>query len=319
MQDASRVATERSPLGEDWQATSPEADVTAIVVTYNSGRHIAACLQSLRDVGLRLHVVVIDNASSDDTVAVVSTQFPEVELVARDENSGFARAVNLGLLRVRADYVLLLNPDAMLHRGTLEHLVKRMGTAPEVGMLGCRLLQADGSLDHACRRSFPSPANSVRYFLRLDQLPSTGRKDRGYRAEHLPEDGEGPIDAINGAFMLARRKAVQEVGGLDERFWMYGEDLDWCLRFHKAGWLVYYDGTKTATHLKGASSGRHRHGRVNRAFHGAMWRYYRKHLVAENGLHVAAAVGLGIGLRFLQTSLTAALSRQVHLLRRTRG
>jgi GT2 family glycosyltransferase len=245
---------------------------------------------------------VVDNASDDGTPDVVAREFPWVRLRRRRRNDGFAVANNEALRDVTAPYVLVLNPDTEVPHGVVERLLERLRTEDRIGVIGCRLVQADGTFDHASKRSFPRPADAARYFL------PGGRRASRYVAPHVDEHGTGPVDAVNGAFMLVRRDAMDEVGLLDEDFWMYGEDLDWCRRFAECGWVVEYDGTVTAVHLKGASSGRRRGPRLNWHFHRSMAVFYRKH---EAGRQVGldALVYAGIGAHLAASIVAGALPR----------
>lgn len=268
--------------------------VDVVVVAYGQADLVSRCVRSVQDhagVGARIHVV--DNASPGGLADAIERDFPEVHVVRRPRNDGFAVANNVVLRSVGARYALLLNPDAALHPGTLPHLVEEMARCDDIGMLGCRLLTEDGSLDHAAKREIPRPRDAASYFAhRL-----VGRRGSRYLAPSVPERGVGDVGAINGAFMLVRTSAVDDVGLLDEAYWMYGEDLDWCSRFHDAGWRVVYDGTVTATHLKGAVAGRSRPVRLSYHFHRSMAIFYRRNLRSGHVAVDAAVLG-AIWLRF---------------------
>jgi N-acetylglucosaminyl-diphospho-decaprenol L-rhamnosyltransferase len=209
--------------------------------------------------------------------------------------------------------VLVLNPDTKLSAGTLETLLRLMDADSRIGIAGCRLVQEDGTLDHAARRSFPTPASALGHFLRL------GRSDRApapLAAYRAPEVSEGPVDAVNGAFMLMRRAMLDEIGLFDEGYWMYMEDLDLCYRAAQAGWTTWYEPSVEAVHIKAGTSGHHRRLRLNYAFHYGMYRYYRAHLAPERGPLFNAFVYLGIALKFLASATASALARarqRVHL------
>jgi N-acetylglucosaminyl-diphospho-decaprenol L-rhamnosyltransferase len=209
--------------------------------------------------------------------------------------------------------VLVLNPDTKLSAGTLETLLRLMDADSRIGIAGCRLVQEDGTLDHAARRSFPTPASALGHFLRL------GRSDRApapLAAYRAPEVSEGPVDAVNGAFMLMRRAMLDEIGLFDEGYWMYMEDLDLCYRAAQAGWTTWYEPSVEAVHIKAGTSGHHRRLRLNYAFHYGMYRYYRAHLAPERGPLFNALVYFGIALKFLASATASALARarqRVHL------
>ena len=164
-------------------------------------------------------------------------------------------------------------------------------------MVGCRLVRPDGRLDHACKRGFPTPASALAYFTGLSRLFPRSRRFGVYTASHVDADADGDVDAINGAFMLVSRSAVNDVGGLDEDFWLYAEDLDWCYRFKYHGWRVYYTAAATVIHHKGGSSTGGRRLKANTAFHRGMWIFYRKHYANDHALLTNAAVWLAIWVK----------------------
>ncbi len=241
---------------------------------------LRACLASLRanPPGVSMAVHVVDNASTDGTPEMVRAEFPEVVLHELDYNSGFCVANNLVLRESRAPFVLLLNPDTEVYAGALDHMLGVMRARPDVGMATCRLAQPDGTLDHAAKRSFPTPVGALGHFVGLGRRARAPRWLAQYRAPELGEYDAGEVDAVNGAFMLVRQEALRDVGLLDEGYWLYMDDLDWCFRFHQKGWKVWYDGSVTVMHVKGGTTVRNRHRglRHNVAFHRSMGRFYRK-------------------------------------------
>jgi N-acetylglucosaminyl-diphospho-decaprenol L-rhamnosyltransferase len=254
-----------------------------VVIVSSAGARdlLRACLTSLREhptATARMCVHVVDNASPDGTPDMVRSEFPEVVLHALDYNSGFCVANNLVLRETTAEFVLVLNPDTEVFPGALDHMLDVMRVRPDVGMSSCRLARPDGTLDHASKRSFPTPVGALAHFLAIGRRANAPRWLAQYRAPELGEHEAGEVDAVNGAFMLVRREALEEVGLLDEGYWLYMDDLDWCMRFHRAGWKVFYDGAVTVLHVKGGTTVRsgHRALRQNVAFHRSMGRFYRK-------------------------------------------
>ncbi len=283
------------------------APLDVVVVTYGAQDLVRACLRSVRDhapAGSRVQVV--DNASPDGTADVVAAEFPEVELLRQPGNSGFAVANNRAVRRSDAPYVLILNPDAQLEADTLPHLLAVMADDERIGVLGCRLLKADGTLDHAAKRMLPTPGDALRYFVPA----RLRRRASRYTAPHVGERDVAEVDAVNGAFMLVRRAAVDEVGLLDESYWMYGEDLDWCARFRQRGWKVVYDGRVVAHHLKAGSSGAARPWRLNYHFHRSMDVFFRRHTSSGRAL-VDLPVRAGIWARFVLVASRDELRRAV--------
>ncbi|MFF2371030.1 glycosyltransferase family 2 protein [Agromyces sp. NPDC058110] len=286
----------------------PATDLDIVIVTYGRSDLVRACLDSFEaarpSVATRVHVV--DNDSPDDTPDMVEREYPDVLLTRRAGNDGFAVANNAVLRTSEAAYVLLLNPDTRLEPGTVDHLLEVLEREPDIGMIGCRLLTADGSLDHAAKRSIPSVATAAKYFV----LRAVGRTGSDYVRPDVRDDGVADVDAVNGAFMLVRGTALAEVGLLDERYWMYAEDLDWCVRFRKAGWRVVYDGRVVAHHLKGGSSDGPRRTALNYQFHRSMALFYLRHL-RSNTTVLDVLVVAAIWARFGVSTVLNGVNRGV--------
>ncbi|MBS1868990.1 MAG: glycosyltransferase family 2 protein [Actinobacteria bacterium] len=282
-----------------------------VIVSYRCRELLERCLRSLdrhpfTHGEMRVHVV--DNASGDGTAELVERRFPHVRLQRLERNVGFSVANNAVLRHADGDAVLLLNPDTEMTAGALDALALRLAARPDVGMLGCRLVLDDGSFDHAAKRSFPTPLSALAHFAGVGRRAGADRRLAQYRAPQLGEHDSGEVDAVNGAFMLVRREALDDVGLLDERYWLYMEDLDWCYRFHQRGWRVWYEGGVTVVHVKGGTSGRHRRLRQNVAFHRGMARFYRKFHAGRNPL-LDGAVLVGIGAKLALAVSRSALAR----------
>ncbi|MGI8804859.1 MAG: glycosyltransferase family 2 protein, partial [Thermoleophilaceae bacterium] len=243
-------------MAEPEPTNAPDLEVV-IVSAGAACELLRACLASLERHPLtsgEMAVTVIDNASRDGTVAMARSEFPDVEMVPLDWNAGFCHANNLVLRHAIAPYVLVLNPDTEATAGALDHMVELMRSRPDIGVAGCRLVRADGSFDHAAKRSFPTPLGALAHFTGVGRRARAGSRLSQYRATDLEENGTGAVDAVNGAFMLVRREAMREVGLLDEAYWLYMEDLDWCYRFRAHGWSIWYEGLATFVHVKGGTS-----------------------------------------------------------------
>ncbi len=286
----------------------PRLDI--VIVSYRCRSLLRDCLGSLRHLPPKdgARVWVVDNASQDGSVEMVMQEFPEVELIASDENLGFSKANNLAIVRGGAPFVLALNPDTLVTEGALDHMLELMGQRPEVGISGCRLELPDGTLDHAARRSFPTPLSALAHFTGVGRWRRAPAKLSDYRA---PAVESGPVDAVNGAFMLMRRKALDEVGLFDEGYWMYMEDLDLCYRFSQAGWITWYDPEVKVIHVKAGTSGKYRKPRVNYAFHYGMLRFYRKHYARDANPLARAAVYFGIAAKLGVSMMRSAVHRRL--------
>ncbi|HEX5688617.1 MAG TPA: glycosyltransferase family 2 protein, partial [Roseiflexaceae bacterium] len=278
--------------------------IGVIIVSYNTRELLRACLASLRDCTLPLRVVVVDSASSDDSAAMVRSDFPEVCLLEPGRNVGFAAGNNLGLAQVLSsqflvlsstgsnsklktqnsdvDYVLLLNPDTVVHPGAIETLAAFLEAHPRVGAVGPRLLNPDGSVQTAAFR-FPTLLMTLfDLFPPGEVLP--GRLYNSWWHGRYPQEREGcapfPIDHPLGACILARRAAIEQIGGLDEAFFMYAEEVDWCLRLQRAGWAIWQAPEARVTHVGGASTSQFR-TRMLIALYESRQRFFRKHYSAR--------------------------------------
>jgi GT2 family glycosyltransferase len=271
--------------------TMPTPDLAIIIVNYNTSTLLRDCLRSLyaSDTGgLSVAVCVVDNASPDDSVAMVRAEFPQAHLIANAANVGYPQANNQGLryfgfsdraaagpAEAQPDFALLLNPDTVLPPHALAEMVAFMAAHPQAGAAGPKLVRLDGSLDWACRRSFPTPESSLYHLAKLDRLFPRSPRFARYDLRYLDPDVVTRVDAIVGAFMLVRREAIVQAGLLDETFFMYGEDLDWAKRITDCGWEVWYNPAVTVTHVKEAASRHSYRARVE--FYRALTIFYEKH------------------------------------------
>ncbi|MFQ6057935.1 MAG: glycosyltransferase family 2 protein [Anaerolineae bacterium] len=296
-------------------------DLSVIIVNYNTRDRLRGCLRSVyaSQGDFSYEVWVVDNASTDGSAAMVREEFPQVRLIESPINGGYAYANNLGLRAAgfmplgdeaplsathspvphpsspATRYALLLNPDTVLPPQALADMLAFMGTHPEAGAAGPKLVLADGSLDLACRRSFPTPEVSFYRLVGLSRLFPKSRRFARYNLTYLDPDEVAEVDSVVGAFMMVRGQAIQQVGLLDERFFLYGEDLDWALRLKRAGWKVYYNPQVTVLHYKREAS---KHSpRARYEFYRAMYLFYRKHYAAQTPfwLHWLILVGIVLG------------------------
>jgi len=290
-----------------------EPDLDVSIVSYRCERLLRDCLASLREhpASGQMNVHVVDNASRDGTAEMVAREFGDFRLTVCEQNLGFSAANNIAIRAGDAPYVLVLNPDTRVTTDSLDRLVALMERRPEVGMSGPRLELDDGSFDHAAKRSFPTPVSALAHFTGVGRRRQSGRL-AAYRA---PDVAAGSVDAVNGAFMLTRRAALDEVGLFDEGFWMYMEDLDLCYRLAEAGWTTWYEPSVTVTHVKAGTTGPRRSVRLNRAFHYGMYRFYRKHYAAEHNSFFNAAVYCGIATKLAVTVLRTEAQRLIAGLR----
>jgi len=230
--------------------------LSIVIVNFNVKAFLQQALESIYKAisGIETEIIVVDNHSVDGSVKMLSNQFPDVTLIANTENLGFAKANNQALQIAKGEYIWFLNPDTLVQEDTPGKLIAGMEADLEIGMLGCKILNDDGSLQLACRRSFPTPWVAFTKLTGLAKLFPRVKWFGLYNLTHLDPDEAYEVEAISGSCMFTRRQAIEQVGQLDETFFMYGEDLDWCYRFGKAGWKVAYTPDTSIIHYKGESS-----------------------------------------------------------------
>lgn len=259
-------------------------DLAIVVVSYNTRELTLGCLHSLyQDLGgsdLLAHVWVVDNASPDGSAKMVAQQFPRATLLAQDTNLGFAAATNLGIRAALAQdppprYLLLLNPDTIVRSGALTALVEFMDETPAAGAAGARLYYGDGSFQHSAFR-FPSLSMAVLDFWMINHRLLDSRLNGRYPRRWYQAGEPFAIDHPLGAAMIIRREALTQVGLLDEGFFMYCEEIDWCLRAKAAGWRIYCVPRSEIVHLGGQSTAQFR-TRMFQALWQSRFRLFAKH------------------------------------------
>lgn len=282
------------------------ADVTLVVVDYRNPELLGRCLSRVFSADpTPADVVVVDvdpvqELTLPDAVTGASDR-PRLRVATTSDNPGYSAACNRGAQGAETEWLLFMNSDVMLEPETLGAVLDEVSTDSSVGIATCRLRLPDGSIDHACHRGIPSPLDSLWYKARLDRLFPRSHRFGRYRMTWLDTETVHDIEACTGAFLLIRREALEAVGGWDERYWFYAEDLDLCLRVTQAGWRVRYVGTATAEHVKSSSSHVRRKGeldqeqletrrRVRRAIVDSHERFYHEHLEAQTARPVRPMV-----------------------------
>ena len=242
--------------------------LSVVIVSYNVRELLTACIDSVVKAaeGIDTEVFVVDNKSVDDTIEIINRDYPWVHLINNKENLGFSKANNIAIRQAEGEYVLLLNPDTVVAEGTLRGAIEFMDLHPEAGGAGVRMHNADGTLAPESRRAVPTPMVAARKMLGFTKR---------YYMSYLSWDEPGQIEVISGAFMLLRRKAIDQVGMLDEDFFMYGEDIDLSYRLLKGGWQNWYL-PLDIIHYKGQSTQKSDFRYVH-VFYQAMLIFFRKH------------------------------------------
>jgi N-acetylglucosaminyl-diphospho-decaprenol L-rhamnosyltransferase len=292
-------------------------DLGVVILNWNTRDLLRACLRSVyASAGpLTYTVCVVDNASSDGSAAMVRAEFPQALVVKSAVNAGYAAGNNLGLRALgfgpgRDDaprLALLLNPDTVVPTTAFADMAAYLDAHPRCGAAGPKLVLPSGELDLACRRSLAFDAFIYR-MLGLSRLFPRSRRFGQYNLTYLSPDVETEVGAVVGAFMLVRREAISQAGLLDEAFFMYGEDLDWCMAIHRAGWQVRYNPAVTVLHVKRAASRQSRKAQI--AFHEAMLYFYKKHYAASTPGWLGGLVVAGILLNLQLTRLRERFTRR---------
>lgn len=275
-------------------------DVSIIIVNYNTKELLKQTIKSVikNTKGLEYEIIVVDNASIDGSIELVKNEFKDVLLIENKNNLGFSKANNIGIKKSSGKYVLLLNSDTVVLDKTIKICFDYMEEYIDIGALGCKVVLKDGKLDHACKRGFPTPPASLYYMLKLNKFFPKSKKFGQYTMSYVGEDEISEVDSLMGAFMMVRRDAIDKIGFLDEDFFMYGEDIDWCFRIKEAGYKVVYFPKVKIIHYKGASSRKKKYKTLYE-FHRAMYLFYNKHYFKKYNILITLFVYLGIAVRFL--------------------
>lgn len=270
--------------------------LSIIIVSYNTRDFLQKCLESIYDSSLenlKFEVIVVDNASSDNTCAKVKKDFPKIKCIENRENLGFSKACNQGVRASSGKYLLFLNPDTEVEKNTISHMVSFMEENKETGASTCLIKLPNGRLDDGAHRGFPTPWNAFSYFSGLSKLFPKSKVFAGYTMGWEDMEKEHEVDSVVGAFMIVRRKAGDDVGWWDEDYFFYGEDLDLCYRLKDKGWKIYFVPQVSVLHHKGISGGIKKHSQeistatlqtrmiaTNSRFN-AMRIFYKKHYVSK--------------------------------------
>lgn len=297
-------------------------DLSVVIVSWNVEGLLRKCLRSVQyeldraTRTLSAEVFVVDNASSDGTTSMVAAEFPEVTLIVNESNVGFTRANNQALRLARGQHVCLLNPDCEVLPGSLVDMVDYMYEHPDVGAVGPQLLFPDGSLQSS-RRRFPTLRTGLVESTILQRYFPRSRVVRDYYCDDLPTDQAHEVDWLVGACLMVRREALDQVGLLDEGYFMYSEELDWCFRAKRAGWKVVYLPQAKVVHHEGKSSEQNLVNR-NIHFHDSKCRFFSKHYGTGQGMLLRAFIFLTFLYQIVEESLKFVLVARNRQMRRNR-
>ena len=254
-------------------------DLSIIIVNYNVKQFLLNLIESIYKTAksISFEIIVVDNASEDGSIETLQNNYPDVHLIANKINVGFGAANNQAMQIAKGELLLLINPDTIVNEDTFTKMISFFKNNKEVGIAGCKVLNSDGTLQLACRRSFPGPWTSFTKVIGLSQLFPKSNLFARYNLTYLDENKTYEVDSVSGAFMMIRKEVYEKIGGFDQQFFMYGEDLDFCYRAQKAGCKVYYVHSTEIIHYKGESTKRSNIDET-KVFYDAMHLFVRKHL-----------------------------------------
>lgn len=278
-------------------------NLTISIVNYNSGEYLSKCLESIKliEEEARIQTIVVDNNSGDESLKIAKERFPEMEFIENKDNIGFGRAHNQVLKKLDTEYILLLNPDCVMERGVIKELLQYVEKNPDTGAITCKIILPDGSVDLTAHRGLPTPWASLLYFF--------GDNSK-YHLTNRDLKNPHEVDSISGAFFLTKKIVLEKSGFFDEKFFLYGEDIDLSIRIHDAGFKVIYYPLASIVHYKGVSSGLKKHSQdITRAdsktkllainaFYEAMFIFYDKHFKRKYFFLINWLIYLGIYLRW---------------------
>jgi len=279
-------------------------DISVVILNYNTKELTRMCLQTLFASTLgtyTMEVIVCDNGSSDGSAAIIRNEFPAVTFIDNKTNVGFAAGNNPGIRAAKGRYILLLNSDTEVPKGTVAAMIRFMDDHADAGAATCKLVLPDGRMDPACHRGFPTPWVALTYLTKLEKLFPKTRSFGEYHQGYKDLSAVHEVDCIVGAFFMVRRAVIDDVGLLDEDYFMYGEDIDWCYRIRKKGWKIYFNPDVTTLHKK-KQSGRSNTLKKRRVtteiyFHRYNWLFYKKNYAKTYGPVVSFLVGCFYTLR----------------------
>lgn len=271
-------------------------DLSICVVTFNACEVLRECLGSIchNSHSIAFETILVDNASADGTEQMVCRQFPQVEYIRNETNLGFQKATNTALQRGKGRYLMWLNNDTVVLPGAFDNLVAFADAHPDIGVLGPKVLNRDGTLQKQCRRGEPTPWAIFSYYSGLAKLFPQSKFFSSYLISYAREDEPLEVDAVSGSCLMLRREVMDQIGLIDEEYLFNGDDVDYCYRAKHNGWKVYYYPGAKIIHYGGQGGSRSLPYKLTYEFHRAMWTYYRKHLIERYRFVIDWLVFLGI-------------------------
>ena len=289
--------------------------ISVCMVSLNCWHVLEPCLESLANSKLpvSVEIILVDNASSDNTVEQVRRHFPDVCIIENKSNVGFTKATNQAISVSSGRYILWLNTDTILQQDSLYQLCNFLEGHAEAGIVGPKVLNGDGSFQPQCRRGKPTLVASMAYFSGVYKLFPRSHRLGEYLLSYLPVNQTAQVVSVSGCCLLARREVLANIGPLDEEIFGFGEDIEWCYRARQAGWQVWYFPKSEIIHLKGQGGVHSNPLWKEWGIHQAMWVFYRKHLRREYWCGVGGIVWAGIWTKFLVSSALSVARRRFKL------
>ena len=284
--------------------------ISIVIVSYNVREFLGQSINSIQNALVEIphEIFVVDNASSDNSSGFIKTQFPQIKLIENKTNLGFGKANNQALKLCKGQYVCVINPDTIVQENTFIKLIDFLKNQNDAGAAGCKILNPDGTLQLACRRSYPTPWVSFTKMIGLARLFPQSKLFGRYNLTFLDPEQTAAVEAISGSFMILKRKVIDQVGFFDESFFMYGEDLDWCYRINQAGYKIYYVPTTQIIHFKGESSKKSPFEQ-RRLFYEAMHLFVQKHFSGSKAVLPSWFLIAAIWVRAAFSIASAAFSK----------
>ncbi|UCD99649.1 MAG: glycosyltransferase family 2 protein [Chloroflexota bacterium] len=299
-----------SGLPKSVDASLMDISLSICIVTYNARNWLSDCLESIfKNTQLApIEIIVVDNGSNDGIGEMLLNEYPEVTFIENKSNLGYTRPMNQSLQAAQGRFIMQLNPDTLILPGSFDRMIGFMENHAEVGICGPKVLNQDGSFQQQCRRGEPRPAAMLGYFLRLTRIFPENRNLGGYLLNYEDENKTLEVDAVSGSCMLIRREVIDDIGYLDEQFFAYQEDTDFCTRARRSGWKVFYFPEAEIIHFGGRGGSRVHPYRSIVEWHRSYWRYYKKHLAQDyfflvNWIYyllMAIKLGLALGVNLFR-------------------
>src|SRR5687767_4903679 len=274
--------------------------LSVVIVNYNVREFLEQCLvsvqKSINYLNNEAEIIIIDNNSTDGSIEYLQPGFPGVKFISNNENLGFAKACNQGIERTSGEYVLFLNPDTIVPADCFQKCISFFKSHNDAGALGVKMLNEKGKYLKESKRGFPSPAASFFKLFGLAAIFPRSKLFAKYYLGYLDENNNQEVDTIAGAFMMIPREVLERVGGFDESFFMYGEDIDLSYRIKKAGYKNHYLAETSITHFKGKST-QQKNTDYTKVFYNAMDIFVKKHYMKEKNFLFLIFIRTGIGIR----------------------